>query len=302
MSAKSALVGDKLAISTKCKLHDLYWGTGNQPSSKILDKLSYHGGTSFNAPLNPTNVPAPSEYDDVCLYDHGFRGPDYKRVIVKENDGTTYAPPPGVYQSLWVKDGKTIGQYNKVRLSAGKYVFCNVTLGRDVWFDLHPNTTIVVAGVVSISNETAIGHVAGHKEFNGVGDTSTAQWYVRGDHKGKVEERDLKGFQCQMRPKKGIDRKYGTCDSGAHVGFSKHTWIRSSFMARNGQMNLGHDTDLYGRFWADSIGSDVGTRVFTPPPPTGSTTTTTVPPTVPPTPPPTTSPTPPTTTTTLPET
>jgi len=97
MSAKSALVGDKLSISEKCKLYDLYWGTGNQPSSKILDKLSYHGGTSFNAPLNPINVPAPSAYSDVCLYDHGFHGPDYKRVIYKEDDGTTYAPPALVF-------------------------------------------------------------------------------------------------------------------------------------------------------------------------------------------------------------
>jgi hypothetical protein len=305
MNAGTSIAGDNLSISKLCKLHDVYYGTGKRPS--VLDKVSHHGSAAFTPPINPTNVP---------VFPTGVKC-KLGKPYVKTNDGTIYSPSPGVYSGLEVKDGKTIGKYNTVKLQAGTYVFCNIKLGKDVWFDLEPNTTVVVTGTVSISNESAIGHAQGHPQFGGVGNTDNAQWFVRGDQ--NAGSRDPGGFPCQIKPsayEPTGETTYGKCESGVHVGFSKHTYVRSSFFARNGQLNLGHDTDLHGRFWAKGIGSDVGTRVDAPPPTVPPTTTTTslpetttpttppttVPTTVPPTTPPTTPPTVPPTTPTVPPT
>jgi hypothetical protein len=311
MGKNTALVADNLGISSLCSLWDVYYGPGHRPASSVMNIMPYHGEATFTAPLNPTNVPTFPE-NAKCKFGVA--------PMVKNNDGTTLNLAPGVYQSLQVKDGKTIGQYNKVKLQSGIYTFCNMTFGKDVWFDLEPTTIVIVTGVFSMSNESVIGHVAGDPNFPGVGDTSTAQWFVRGDNRDKADKSDLVPFQCKVVPAGNSEVLSGYCDSGTHVGFAKHTWIRSSFLARNGQLNLGHDTDLFGRYWAKSIGSDIGTRIQAPPPPppppttttaTTATSTTRPPPTTPPTtgtttstttPPPTTPPTTGTTTTTRPPT
>jgi hypothetical protein len=275
MGKNTALVADNLGISSLCSLWDVYYGTGHRPPASVMTQMPYHGEAAFTAPLNPTNVPT---FPDNAKCKFGVA------PMVKNNDGTTLNLAPGVYQSLQVKDGKTIGEYNKLKLGSGVYTFCNMTLGRDVWLDLEPTTIVIVTGVFSMSNESVIGHAAGDPNFPGVGDTSTAQWFVRGDNKDKADKSDLAPFQCKVLLTQTGESLWGNCDSGTHVGFSKHTWVRSSFFARNGQLNLGHDTDLFGRYWAKSIGSDIGTRIQAPPPPPpppsttlSSTTTTTLP-------------------------
>jgi hypothetical protein len=49
------------------------------------------------------------------------------------------------------------------------------------------------------------------------------------------------------------------------VTFGRNTTFYGTVYAPNGQINLGHTTDLFGRFWANSIGSDFNVNINTPP-------------------------------------
>jgi hypothetical protein len=45
------------------------------------------------------------------------------------------------------------------------------------------------------------------------------------------------------------------------VGFSRRTVAHGLFFAPNGNLNLGNETDLFGQFWAKTIGSDFDANV-----------------------------------------
>jgi hypothetical protein len=256
MGPGTQLVGDNLSVSVLCRLHDVFYGPGHRPPT--LNSIPHHGDNTFTAPINPTNVPA-FPNDARC---------DGTKPIVR----TPFAGPadlaPGTYGNLTIKDGSPI---TLMRLGSGTYTFCDVNIGRDVWLDLEATTKVIVTGTFSISNESAIGHAPGNTSYNGTTpDTAPAQFFVRGD---RAEVAALPNINPCRQWFGNIWA--GECDSGAHVNFSKHTFIRASFFARNGQLNLGHDTDLFGKYWARSIISDLGTRIVVPPCcTTGNTTTT----------------------------
>ena len=255
MGAGTQLVGDYLGISKQCTLHDVFYGKGHKPNG--LAQIKHHGSAEFTAPLNPVNVPA-APTDARC---------DGTKSIVKGLGGNQTLQP-GVYGNLTVKDGPSNKNRNLYKFTAGTYVFCDVNIGKSIWLDVTPTTKVIVTGTFSVSNDSVIGHGPGG-EYPGAGDTASAQWFVRGD-RAEIADRPT------VRPCEwwAYDVYGGDCDSGAHVNFSKHTYIRSSFYARNGNLNLGNNTDLFGRYWARSISSDFGTRVTLPPgTPTPSTTT-----------------------------
>ena len=47
----------------------------------------------------------------------------------------------------------------------------------------------------------------------------------------------------------------------ATVSFGRNTEIHGQFYAPNGRINLGHSTDLFGRFWSDTVSSDFNVNV-----------------------------------------
>lgn len=258
MGPGTQLVGDYLSVSTLCRLHDVFYGPGHRPPT--LNAIPHHGDNTFSAPINPTNVPA-FPTDARC---------DGTKPIVRTPTAGPYDLAPGTYGNLTIKDGSPI---TLMRLTSGSYTFCDVNIGRDVWLDLEATTKVIVTGTFSISNESAIGHAPGNMSYNGVTpDTAPAQFFVRGD---RAEVAHLPNISPCRIWSQSITA--GDCDSGYHVNFSKHTFIRASFFARNGRLNLGHDTDLFGKYWAKAIISDLGTRIEVPPCCTTGNTTTTAP-------------------------
>lgn len=53
----------------------------------------------------------------------------------------------------------------------------------------------------------------------------------------------------------------GVSHNDATVSFGRNTEIHGQFLAPNGQIRLGHTTDLFGRFWSKTISSDFNVNV-----------------------------------------
>lgn len=51
-------------------------------------------------------------------------------------------------------------------------------------------------------------------------------------------------------------RSDGVSHNDASVSFGRNTEVHGQFLVPNGRMNLGHSTDMFGRFWAQTVSSD----------------------------------------------
>jgi cysteine-rich repeat protein len=122
------------------------------------------------------------------------------------------------------------GTYGDVRvhdgatlaLGAGTYTMCSLSGGKRMRV-LTDAATVVQIAVDFSSNDGSF-----------VGPACSARFLVRSDGLGVHD---------------------------ATVSFGRGTEIHGSFFAPNGQIRLGHHTDLFGRFWGEEIGSDFNVNV-----------------------------------------
>lgn len=122
------------------------------------------------------------------------------------------------------------GSYGDVRvqdngtltLGAGIYNFKSFNNGKKVRILTDPGTDVRVAADMSTNDGSF------------VGPADCARFCVRGD---------------------------GVSHNDATVSFGRNTEIHGQFLAPNGQIRLGHTTDLFGRFWSNTINSDFNVNV-----------------------------------------
>ena len=238
MDPGTQVVADKVNAGKGCDLGDVFSGDG-QPGKGTFDSWS-----KWNPPLVLSNVPAVPSIDR-CAEDNPI-------TVVSQRlggrpEGPAHEAPPGTYGAFTMKDEAVY------KLRAGNYVFCSVSIGKNVVLTIDPGTTVTVLSTFSISNESKI---------KGPG-VDNALWTVLG--RKKVNSRSPT-YGRLLAPNETV------------VNFSKHTEIHSTFFVPNNTIGLGHNTDLFGRYWARRLISDANIRV-TSPPPTQSTTTTTARPT-----------------------
>jgi len=118
-------------------------------------------------------------------------------------------------------------------MQPGVYNVHNIRCGRRVVINTFDGTEVRIAVDMSFNNGSYVG-VA-----------SNVKWLLRSDGLGVHD---------------------------ATVSFGRNTTFYGDVYAPNGDINLGHTTDLFGHFWANTIGSDWNVNINRPP---GNTTATT---------------------------
>jgi len=144
-------------------------------------------------------------------------------------------PPfsPGTQNVTVPKGGSLVlapGSYGDVRvqdsgsltLGAGIYNMKSFNNGKKVRIITDPGTDVRVAQDMSTNDGSF------------VGPADCARFCVRGD---------------------------GVSNNDATVSFGRNTEIHGQFYAPNGRINLGHSTDLFGRFWSDTVSSDFNVNI-----------------------------------------
>ncbi|MGH7132544.1 MAG: hypothetical protein ACREJO_11415 [Phycisphaerales bacterium] len=124
----------------------------------------------------------------------------------------------------------TVQNDGTLTLGAGMYDLRNLRCGQDVTIIVTDQTILHIDGEFSMGNDG----------FFGVGTQGLAQVFCG---------------------------SYQVGANDASIHFSRRTEAHGWFYAPNGILNLGNHTDLFGRFWADQIGSDFNVNVtYTPTP------------------------------------
>lgn len=129
-----------------------------------------------------------------------------------------------------VRRDVTVRDGATLNLGAGVYDLRNLRCGTDVTINVTDQTILRIDGEFSMNNDG----------FFGVGTQGLAQVFCG---------------------------SYQVGSNDATIHFSRRTEAHGWFYAPNGILNLGNHTDLFGRFWADQIGSDWNVNVtYTPTP------------------------------------
>ncbi len=115
-------------------------------------------------------------------------------------------------------------------LQSGVYHFNDMSMGKNVRIITTDNTEVRSANDMTFNNDCY------------VGPSNLAQFYIRSDN---------------------------TSSNDATIAYGRKTEFHGQVFAPNGRINLGHSTDLYGRFWAKKMSSDFNVSVYYSAPDTG---------------------------------
>jgi hypothetical protein len=161
------------------------------------------------------------------------RTPFTAPIIAAANLPTCPPFSPGTLNVTVPKGGSQVlapGDYGDVRvqdngtlmLGAGVYNLKSFNNGKKVRILTNPATDVRVAQDMSTNDGSF------------VGPADCARFCVRSDN---VSHND------------------------ASVSFGRNTEIHGQFYVPNGRINLGHSTDLFGRFWSDAVSSDFNVNI-----------------------------------------
>ncbi|GEM_PF-1906830 len=115
-----------------------------------------------------------------------------------------------------------VTDHGTLNLAAGIYTMCGLNNGKYVHINTVSGTVVRIAGSFSSNNESFVGPAC------------DAQFLVRSD---------------------------GVSSNDSSVSYGRNSEVHGLFFAPNGRLNLGHSSDLFGHFWAKTMGSDWNVNV-----------------------------------------